>query len=59
VQYRINLEAAHWRARKLNEILPAVQDKFEQSLSAGVLLELETGFGDTLDELLEAAFADS
>jgi hypothetical protein len=43
VQYRINLAAANWRMEKQNEILPRLQEQFEQSLGEGVILELDSG----------------
>jgi hypothetical protein len=52
VQYRINEAAATWRAEKLNEILPPLQDEFEAALNRGVVLELESA---DMQELLEAA----
>jgi hypothetical protein len=58
VEYRLNLQCAHWKATQKNEILPALQTRFEQALSQGVLLELETGAGDLVEEFLGAALAD-
>jgi hypothetical protein len=53
VQYRINFAAATWRAEKANEILPALQDKFEAALLNGTLLELEQTTVAWVDDILE------
>jgi hypothetical protein len=57
VQYAVNEAAATWRASKLNELLPNLQDEFEAALNRGVILELEPG--DTVTELVEAANAEA
>lgn len=59
MQYRINCAASHWRMRKLNEILPKLQEEFERQLNKGRLLELEAHSGTIVDELLEAVSSDS
>jgi len=43
VTYRANMAAAAWKARKLNEVLPRLQDQFEAALNEGALLELTPG----------------
>ena len=55
MSYRLNLAAAQWKARKLNEILPELQAQFEGALNQGVILELESGMGDSLEQLFEEA----
>lgn len=57
VTYKINLAAAHWREQKMNELLPLVQAKFEESLAAGQVLELEPTNGDA-EEWLTALEAE-
>ena len=52
VTYRANLAAANWKARKLNEILPNLQEQFEQALLEGEVLEL--GPGDWVEDALES-----
>jgi len=37
------MAAAAWKARKLNEVLPRLQDQFEAALNEGALLELTPG----------------
>jgi hypothetical protein len=46
------MAAAAWKARKLNEILPALQTEFEEALSQGTILELETS-GAWINDALE------
>lgn len=53
------MAAAHWRARKLNNILPVLQDKFERSLNQGVLLELDAGAASFVDDLVESVLAEA
>lgn len=45
--------------RKLNEVLPVLQDRFEQELNRGNLLELEAAPETFVDELLEDALAEA
>lgn len=52
VEYRLNLWAAHAKMRKKNEILPALQDKFERELLKGNVLSLEAGADDWLESLV-------
>lgn len=47
------MAAAAWKARKLNEVLPALQSRFEEALNEGVLLELEPGDTLWLNDALE------
>lgn len=56
VMYRINLAAANWRMRKMNEVLPELQEQFEDALNRGQILSLEPG---SMGELTEAAFAEA
>jgi len=52
VEYRLNLAAAHWKMRRKNDILPALQERFEEELVKGKLLTLEAGADDWLAELV-------
>lgn len=49
VLYRINLAKAHWGDEMANRILPKLQAQFEESLSRGVVLELESGTVSWID----------
>ncbi len=54
VEYRLNLAAAHAKMRKKNELLPALQEQFENALNQGKLLSFEQlvkGAGEWLKEL--------
>lgn len=56
IEMRINIMAANWKDRKKNEILPAVQDRFEMELNDGRLLSLTPGSGEAekvIKEILE------
>lgn len=44
--------------RKMNEVLPAIQDKFETALNRGQVLELNAPPGATADDILEAVLAE-
>lgn len=47
------MAAAAWKARKLNEVLPTLQSKFEAALSDGVVLQLSPGDTAWLNDELE------
>lgn len=41
IEYRLNLEAAHYKMRRKNELLPKAQGRFEKALQEGKLLQFE------------------
>lgn len=41
MEYKLNLMAAHMKARLKNEILPKLQKRFEEELNEGRILRLE------------------
>lgn len=50
----MNLQAAHQKMRAKNELLPALQDRFEAALTKGKILtfgELVADSGEWLDSL--------
>lgn len=47
------MAAAAWKARKLNEVLPAVQSKFEAALNDGVIVQLDPSDTAWLNDTLE------
>jgi hypothetical protein len=55
VEYRLNLESAHRKMRLKNEILPKLQEKFENSLLKGKVLtfaEIAQGAEEWIDSLV-------
>jgi methyl coenzyme M reductase alpha subunit len=52
VTYRFNFAAATWKARKLNEVLPRLQEQFEEALNRGTILELEASDVSWLEDML-------
>lgn len=47
VEYRLNLAAAHAKMRKKNEVLPRLQELFEDALNEGRVL----GFTEAMEKL--------
>lgn len=44
MEYRLNLESAHYKMRRKNELLPKLQERFEAALTEGKILQ----FGDVI-----------
>jgi hypothetical protein len=47
------MAAAAWKARKLNEVLPQLQERFEAALNEGTILQLEQSDSSWLNDQLE------
>lgn len=55
MEYRLNLESAHRKMRLKNEILPKLQERFEESLLKGKILtfsEIAQGAEEWIDSLV-------
>jgi hypothetical protein len=52
---KIHLEAAAWKEKRLNDILPALQVEFQKTLNSGSLPELEADHEKWVEDAILAA----
>lgn len=51
---RVSLEAAAWKERRLNDILPGLQVEFHKMLQTGNLPELEVEYEEWVERSIKA-----
>lgn len=52
---KVQLEAAAWKEKRLNDILPELQQQFQRMMSAGNLPELEADYEKWVEDAFAAA----
>ena len=55
VAARVHLEAAAWKEKRLNDLLPSLQVEFQRTLNAGNLPELEADYEQWVEDALTSA----